>query len=42
MAYIFEEGGTWFVFSADFGPGATEADEDSVHAIVQTFELSPR
>jgi hypothetical protein len=41
MAYIFEKEGTTFVFSADIGPDATEAEEDPVHAIVGSFEFSP-
>jgi hypothetical protein len=41
MAYIFEKDGTTFVFSADIGAEATEADEDSVNAIVGSFEFSP-
>ena len=40
--YIFGQDGTPFVFSADFGPDATEADADEVDAIVQSFELSSR
>ena len=42
MAYIFGQDGTPFVFSADFGPDATEADVDEVRDIVRSFELSSR
>jgi hypothetical protein len=42
VAYIFGQDSTPFVFSADFGPDATEADVHEVDAIVQSFELSSR
>jgi hypothetical protein len=42
VAYVFDEDGTRFVFTADFGPDATEADVNEVNAIVQSFELSSR
>jgi hypothetical protein len=42
VAYVFEEDGTPFVFTADFGPDATDADADEVSAVVQSFELSSR
>lgn len=41
MAYIFEKDGTTFVFTADIGAEATEEDEDSVGAIVGSFEFFP-
>lgn len=42
MVYVFGPDGTPFVFSADFGPDATEADLDAVRDIVRSFELSSR
>ena len=41
-AYIFGQDGTPFVFSADLGPDATEADADEVNSIVQSSQLSSR
>ena len=38
----FGQDGTPFVFTADFGPDATDADADEVGAIVKPFELSSR
>jgi hypothetical protein len=40
VAYVFGQDGTPFVFSADFGPEVTEAEEDGVHAIVGSMEFS--
>jgi hypothetical protein len=42
VVYVFEPDGTRFVFAADLGPEATEADADAVSAIVGSFELSSR
>lgn len=42
LVFVFDRDGAMFVFTADLGPEATEADADAIGAIVATFEFTTR